>query len=485
MLSLDPSSPDAPALRAAPKDRARPRAARALLGALLVLALATAVQQLFSGRPLFGRSLFVFPAAILAALAWLGLEVAGGRRRPPVLAACASAVLYLSNLGWLGTADSAAARLLPFAILRHGTLSLDPVAPPRPFPYWVGERNGRLWSEYPVAASVLALPVYLPVALGTRTPGGVDAEKLSATVIAAISVGLLLAALGRLGCPRGFSFFATALYAAASSMLSIASQALWQHGPGAMALAGMIWALADPKEARRSQAAAGLFAGLAVAARATNAAVVAPVFAVLLWRSPRRALWRFAAGALGPIGLVAAYNAYAFGAPWRTGYNLVMNLSTEWTSPQLFELFLSPARGLLLYTPWVAFSFAGFALARKNGLFLSFAMGAAAGVLVASAWRPWHGGWCYGPRLLTDLMPLFAVGLAPLARVRAPGLRAGIAVAGAAAALLHGLYVFHPSSETVRHVLEPDEHQMMEWKRYPAAALLRLIRVDLFSMRKP
>jgi hypothetical protein len=472
-----PSSGESNAPAPAEAGGRRRRAAKLVLAGVLALAVGVLIEQLWAGTPIVGRTLLVYPVAILAALAWLGLELLRARIRAPVAAGCLAAALYLSNFAWLGTADSAAARLLPFAVLRYGTLSLDPVAPSPPLPYWVGVRNGRLWSEYPVTAAVLALPVFLPAALGKRAPGAVEPEKLSAALMAAISVGFVLAALRRLGCSLNFSLFATALYAFASSILSIASQALWQHGPGAMALAGMIWSLAEASEDRRSRVLAGFFGGLAVAARPTNALVVAPVLVALLLREPRRAL-AFALGALGPVGLVAAYDTYAFGAPWRTGYGLVGGL--EWTTPRLFEVLLSPTRGLLAFTPWIVFSFAGFALGRRNWLSATLAGGAGAGIIVAASWVAWHGGWCYGPRLLTDLMPLFTVGLAPLAPLRAPWLRASIAACGIAAALLHGLYVFHPRSAAARRVVElEDGAKAMEWARHPAAALLGFARPAL------
>ena len=429
------------------------------------------VRQLYVGTPLPGtRSLLVYPAVAIAALALAGAEWLG-RRRASLVAACLALALFVSNARRIGSGDTVPATLLPYALVRHGTLALDLVLPVHESrPYWVSPGGGRLWSEYPVASGLLALPVYLPAVLGPHEPAAIaEAEKLSAALIAAVSVGFVLAILLALGAPLPFAALATLLYAAGSPVLSTSAQALWQHGPSALALSGMIWALLRARADRRFDGIAGLFAGVAVATRPTDVLIVAALWLALLVER-RPAALRFALAAAGPAMLVAAYQTVAFGAPWRTGYDYA---APRFGAEQhLFELLLSPTRGLLLYVPWVLLSAIGIIMGlRRDRLYGAMGAGIAATIGLYAFWPMWWGGWCYGPRLLADLMPLFAAGLAPLAaspRRWMPWL----AVTGALAVLLHGSFVFNSRSERSRRLFAvDDEEAAMDWSRHPIPAL--------------
>jgi hypothetical protein len=77
---------------------------------------------------------------------------------------------------------------------------------------------------------------------------------------------------------------------------------------------------------------------------------------------------------------------------------------------KIVAVLFSPARGLLLFTPFLIFSFVGFFYKslRSNALYLiAFLWFLIHLVMVARQWC-WWGGWCFGPRLMTDaLIPLF------------------------------------------------------------------------------
>ena len=93
---------------------------------------------------------------------------------------------------------------------------------------------------------------------------------------------------------------------------------------------------------------------------------------------------------------------------------------------------VSPSRGLLVYTPWVAFAFWGAARLWKEK---SLGWNRPLMVALAAIWVvqvggiDWWGGWCFGPRYFTDLLPFFAWFLVPVwASIRArPVLRVAFA----------------------------------------------------------
>jgi len=82
----------------------------------------------------------------------------------------------------------------------------------------------------------------------------------------------------------------------------------------------------------------------------------------------------------------------------------------------LFGLLASPNRGLFVYVPLAALAVP--ALIRPSPTaprWLTYGgIGVAAYLLLYSAWGGWWGGHCYGPRFLTDLLPVLALSAIPV-----------------------------------------------------------------------
>ncbi|HZZ86217.1 MAG TPA: hypothetical protein VFE30_16930 [Anaeromyxobacteraceae bacterium] len=455
----------------------RPRLARALAATALVATALTAA-ELYRAGLRFGplhKPLVYHLAAVAAAsgAAWLWLRL--GRRALPACAAALALLVYLGNDRRLMSGDTQPATLVPYALLRHGTLALDPVLGSGPPPAWAHRVNGRLVSQYPVTAGLLALPVYLPAALGPGRPGGLPhAEKLAAALMAAASVGFLLATLLALGLAPAPALLGAALYAFASPIFSTAAQALWQHAPGVLALSAGLFCAVRSRQDPRFEPWAGCCAGLAAAARPTNAVVLAALLGYQATRGLRPAL-RAAAGAAVPLALLAGYDTWAFGAPWRTGYSQDGGGFLGAFGPGLAGVLGSPTRGLLTYVPWAALGLLGLAAGARRDRLYAFALAAAAGVVaVHAAWLDWPGGWCYGPRLVTDATPLLALGLAPLLTpVRRRGLVPALLASGALAAWLAWVGAYRADAPLGRDVYQGSGARATEWWRYPPVRALR------------
>ncbi len=142
-------------------------------------------------------------------------------------------------------------------------------------------------------------------------------------------------------------------------------------------------------------------------------------------------------GALGSLGLLLN-NALTFGDPlsfgqasagaalvaMKAGHDRVFG-DGVWRAA--LGLLASPSRGLLVFYPALAFSALGLALlARRPALRQKTGLGPAmlslpllALFVVPALWFDWWGGWCYGPRLMGDLLPL--LGLLFMLGARVPG----------------------------------------------------------------
>ena len=189
-------------------------------------------------------------------------------------------VLYNLNFRLVRIDDSVPSRLLPFSLLLNHSFYLDGWVDPYlatahgPYgTYFVQKAQGHWMSTYPVITSLVVLPLYVipawwfsqqhlePSSGDVVVRAVVDTmEKLSASLLAALSVGVLYLALRRIA-PRSTSLLISLIYGMASSTWSISSQALWRHGLTELSSALLLWVLL------RCPAAAGYVLGAGAAAR--------------------------------------------------------------------------------------------------------------------------------------------------------------------------------------------------------------------------
>jgi hypothetical protein len=429
---------------------------------------------------------FFAVACILIAATWVC--AAGIPRRWPsriTLFALTLLGLFLGNGRYIGSNDIAATRLVPFVLGREGRLSFEnsPNVPldSDALPYWFVQAGEHIVSRYPVATGVLALPAYAPALAGSYDPTRErvhELERIAAALLAIVGV-LIVASIARriladasdraaqgVGGPdraapasgssqRAASAFAgsdrdalliAGIYALCTPVATVLSKALWQHSGGAfgfaLALAGLFLAKRD----RSRQLLVGLGLGIAVASRATNAAPAAFVWLAGLAAFGAPTALISAAVALLPVAAHLAYSSYYFGSLFGSGYG--REAIDGWTGTGWLGLLVSPGRGLLLYAPCLAF--AAVALLRERELIdrrvgLLLAGAVAALLLVMGRWWCWWGGGSPGERMLSDVAPLWGVGLA-LAWKRfseaGPALRRAWFLSCAYACAVHTLITF-------------------------------------------
>jgi hypothetical protein len=301
-------------------------------------------------------------------------------------------------------------------------------------------------TRYPLGPVVVALPAVLAAeVLGIDLRGRVAAGRsfaawestLASMVVAATTVVLFLVARRRLGRTVPAAALAV-VFAFGTSAWSTASRALWQHGPVMLLFSLALLALVDaPGGPRRVESdaadatgtarppvstprliAAGACLGAAVWCRPVGvvALVVFAVGAVLRYR--RRGLWLAGSG-LVPIALLAVVGAVAFGDPNPMRYPQTPRFTLDVVARGLAASLVSPSRGLLVFTPVVLVAGAAVVIGVRRRTFGDLETGALVAALAlvgAAACNPvWWGGYAYGPRLLTDLLPFVLVVCLPLA----------------------------------------------------------------------
>lgn len=354
--------------------------------------------------------------------------------RSPVLLFVFLSLIYHSNLRPIASGDSLPASLIPFSLLLDGSVSLDRFAEhiQTQVPYAsrvVRQKDTHLYSLYPIAGPVLTAPLYFPVAVvpwfRSQSPGTLMAvarilEKFVAAALAAATAIVVLFLLRRL-TSEWAAWVLTLVFALGTANWSTASQALFQHVYGQLAIAGCLYAITRWTDARLGERwywAAGVFAGCAIAIRPTNVAWI-PALAAALTVSKVR--WSQYLCVFAPVMLagavVAAYNFSVFGSvgggyPARLDGHLLEGLT---------GVLFSPGRGLLLYTPVAVFALFAFAprvralRERHQALIMAASVFAVLHIVIISLWPVWWGGYCWGPRMLTEVvvpaMVLIAIGV--------------------------------------------------------------------------
>lgn len=329
-------------------------------------------------------------------------------RRTALKAFTLTLVVLLANGRAIGSGDTTAVERTAAALVEHGSVVLQDPGGADPFTRMTPE--GRV-SIYPALPAIVATPVFFAFRLlfDLDRFGMQIAGKLAAALLSAIAASLLAFTFARRQNPE--SALLAALFFGIGTSLYSTSQALWQHPAAALFL---VLALMGFESVERAAArsftplpAAVLAAGGLTLAAACRPAMI-PMVAWLLWalvrRMKARALWPLVVASIPALG-VALYNATFFGAPWHFG---------PATSGRFFAalpesipgLLISPARGLLMFTPIALIAFAGLARRGSHSWLARVLLGAVAiHFTFIACWNEWHGGESFGPRLLTDLLP--------------------------------------------------------------------------------
>jgi hypothetical protein len=351
-------------------------------------------------------------------------------------------LVYLANGRTIWTGDTITTRFLPFSILRELDFDLDefpflydresakrfPVVSSffadEDIPYFLVHRNGHYISVYPPGPALLALPVYaLPVVAGiSATSKWVPyLEKLSAALIAALSVLFLFWALSELVAEKTAHVIAI-IYAFGTSTFSLSSQALWQHGPSQCLLSLALYlCLRGIKEDRYIP-----FAILALACtilmRPTNVLLALPIGLYVLHKYPHLII-RSILFALPPLIFLCAYNYVYFGSVISSGYSVSTLVSVSSFSIPVFEglsgLLFSPGRGLFIYSPILVFSIVGIVKSwnERFVIFRYLTIALVCDLILYSKYIWWGGGFCYGPRMLAELTPILCLFLYPIFKI--------------------------------------------------------------------
>lgn len=321
--------------------------------------------------------------------------------------------------GWNQNATFALVR----SIVESHTFAIDAYAKTTGDVSFSGEH---VYSNKPPGAALLAVPLYAAL-LAVEHAMGVDPALFKVTTanayvctvaVCGVLGALIPAALFLYGRMSGLAnrrrLIGVALVIALGTPLFGYATALFVHVPSASLLF-----LAFVLAVGGRPGAAGFLAGLAVA---TNYLCGPPAMLIALCLLMRpRLLLRYAAGAVLPLVVLAAYQFIAFGSVLATP---IHNLDPRFTSPHAFlgvfrlpelaalwGVTLSPYRGLFFTAPVLLLAVAGIApMFRRTRPELLVIGGTTLFFLLANAsFNGWWGGHAISARYLLPIVPFLGV----------------------------------------------------------------------------
>jgi hypothetical protein len=324
--------------------------------------------------------------------------------------------------------DVVSASLAPMSLLSRGNLYLDQyrkyISNNYQDPYFVAEVNGHLVARTTVVSGVMALPL-MGAGMGTgwiaRTDNVFDVAKLSAGIMAALAVLAFFFAAREL-TDTATSVLVTAAFAFGSSIWGTASQALWQHTPSILFLSiAMGFMARGVRRGANALVPAGLFLSLATISRPPDLAIALCCTLFVLFHA-RAALIPFILSALPPLVLALVYNAAVNGGPLVFGYQDGVQNYFSIPSWEMYQgLLFSPSRGLFIFSPFLVLAPVGLWIGWRREhrpLYVYLGVAFLLYLTIMAAWGS-LGGWAYGARMLTDVLPILCLLIIPAAeRIR-------------------------------------------------------------------
>ena len=297
-----------------------------------------------------------------------------------------------------------------------------------PLDYRLEWIEGRPYTIFPLGPSLFALPVVAILDGVLRLARGESyAQELRhghrsvERVIASLLVGLTAVLLYRSGrrwpASRTVALTVALLLAFATPAWSTASRALWSHTPSLLMLSCAVLLWIRGEDEPRLVPWIALPLALSFLCRPTQAVPIL-VFTVFMALRHLRRLPEY----LGIASLVAVpwivFNLNTYGAPLPWYFQPSRLGAGSHFGTALLGNLVSPARGLLVYSPFVALSTWGAILAwrerRHRDLIVAAVMIVVGHWLLISTFPHWWGGHSYGPRFFTEVMPLPVLLLVPV-----------------------------------------------------------------------
>jgi hypothetical protein len=330
--------------------------------------------------------------------------------------------------------DSNYSMLLSESLLHHRSFRLDAYAIPRLTPRWHDNnfKNGEMYQieligphlyyYLPPGSSVLSLPYVAwmnAFGVSASNPDGSyspEGETRIETGLSTLLMAILASILfftARLILPVTWSIAVAVGATFGTQIWSTASRALWSDTWAIFLLGVSLYLLLSDAVGRRRMSVILLATLLAWSyfVRPTNAISVVAI-SVYIFLARREYFGKFVLTGLMWLALFVVYS-------WTQFHQLLPNyfrpgrLSLGSFGTAFAGNLISPSRGLFIFVPVLLFVVYLLIRYRKTlphrGLILVALPVIVVHLIVIAGFTPWNGGFCYGPRYTTGLVPWFVL----------------------------------------------------------------------------
>ena len=342
-------------------------------------------------------------------------------------------IIYKSGLNKqvIQSEDFIATATLPFSLIKEQNYDLDEYYdlltefhpnPDGPLltPYYLKETNGHFYSFFPTFTAVLAIPLYI-IPSYMKYDYSIEAigilSRMGGAFITALSVAVFWFIIKAKVTDKKARVLLLLAYALGTNSFSTSSQGLWQHGTSqlfnGLGLLSLIYNLTP---------FAGLSFGLASVARPTNllSLAVFGVYVIIknLKTKNHNAILAYIGFALIPIMIQLYIDTKIFGSITNTGYGSHNGYWTANIIEGFLGMWLSPSKGLLITSPILLLMFYGIYQSIKNfktnqlNVFVIIVIFLY--TLIMGKWYNWFGGYSWGTRMSSDVIPYLIFILIPL-----------------------------------------------------------------------
>jgi len=284
-------------------------------------------------------------------------------------------------------------------------------------PFYLKKVGDNYLSAFPILSSIVALPVFYIYLQFTGIVTWEDAYNLShlsgAFVMSLATVLFYYFLENVLKISRKNSILLTLVFSLATINLPLISQGLWQHGVvQVFSILGLIFFY------KRNYFLMSLFLGFGILARPT-AVIVLIILGIFMIIKKELSLKSFLYSLLGviiPASFFVVYNQFYYQDISNQGY--AGQLLNSWIGnfpESFFGIWLSPSKGILVYSPVLIFSLIAIYKGYKKEEYLKISFWVILiHTLVLSKWKHWYGGFGYGYRMISDIIPFLVLPLAYL-----------------------------------------------------------------------
>ena len=316
------------------------------------------------------------------------------------------------------SSDSRFSLLTSLALLEGKGVRLDDYFHPEAVDtyYQIRRENGHLYNYNALGTSIVAAPF---VALANLRGDSVRYEEMDRslqTTLAALCVTatfLLLYLIGRAFVDVGDSLLIASAFTFGSQVMSTMGSALWNFDCEVVVLLGtLLLVLRTTTWPAQRAAALGALLLLAYLCRPTASIATVALLAAVFRRDRRAAIIGAAVFGIGLAVFMAwSLREYHMLLPW---YYAGGRLALGHIGTAVYGNLASPARGLLVYCPYllvvvVALAWTARTWRTSAPAWLALGWATTLFLAVSSSSAQWWGGFGFGPRLLTDIVPPLAL----------------------------------------------------------------------------